>query len=176
MLFIPTQGHLLLHLLLTLLLLIIILTTLFDLLILVIIFHLFTTMYKVFLINLRTGSWTFEFDILAFTEAWLNHSVQSDDLVFQTFHKPERKDRRSDHFGGLLLYVKSGIFYKRKCDLEINGRFYTGPRNIHLNVCTTYQNPSLSLLLFGSSTLSFEADIAILEQVHKYILDTKLFT
>ena len=113
---------------------------------------------------------------MAFTEAWLNHSVQSDDLVFQTFHKPERRDRRSDHFGGLLLYVKSGIFCKRKCDLEINGRFYTGPRNTLLNVCTTYQNPSLSLLLFGSSTLSFEANIAILEQVHKYILDTKLFT
>ena len=63
----------------------------------------------------------FEFDILAFTETWLNPTVQSDDLVFQTFHKPERKDRRSDHFGGLLLYVKSGIFYKRRSDLEING-------------------------------------------------------
>ena len=63
----------------------------------------------------------FEFDILAFTETWLNPTVQSDDLVFQTFHKPERKDRRSDHFGGLLLYVKSEIFYKRRSDLEING-------------------------------------------------------
>ena len=63
----------------------------------------------------------FELDILAFTETWLNPTVQSDDLVFQTFHKPERKDRRSDHFGGLLLYVKSGIFYKRRSDLEING-------------------------------------------------------
>ena len=63
----------------------------------------------------------FELDILAFTETWINPTVQSDDLVFQTFHKPERKDRRSDHFGGLLLYVKSGIFYKRRSDLEING-------------------------------------------------------
>ena len=36
----------------------------------------------------------FEFDILAFTETWtkLNTSIQSDDLVFQSFHKPERKD------------------------------------------------------------------------------------
>ena len=63
----------------------------------------------------------FEFDILAFTETWLNPTVQSDDLVFHTFHKPERKDRRSDHFGGLLLYVKSGILTKRRSDLEING-------------------------------------------------------
>ena len=51
-----------------------------------------------------------------------------------------------------------------------------GPRNSLLNACTTYQNPSLSLLLFGSSTLSLEANIAILEHVHKYILDTKRFT
>ena len=32
-----------------------------------------------------------------------------------------------------------------------------------LNACATYQNPSLSLLLFGSSTLSLETNIAILE-------------
>ena len=55
-------------------------------------------------------------------------------------------------------------------------RFYQGPCNTLLNACTTYQNPSLSLLLFGSSTLSLEANIAILEHVHKYILDTKRFT
>ena len=55
-------------------------------------------------------------------------------------------------------------------------RFYQGPRNTLLNACTTYQNPSLSLLLFGSSTLSLEANIAILEHVHKYIFDTKRFT
>ena len=55
-------------------------------------------------------------------------------------------------------------------------RFYQGPRNTLLNACITYQNPSLSLLLFGSSILSLEASIAILEQVHKYILTTKRFT
>ena len=30
----------------------------------------------------------FECAILAFTETWLNHSSQSADLVFQSFHKP----------------------------------------------------------------------------------------
>ena len=54
-------------------------------------------------------------------------------------------------------------------------RFYQGPRNTLLNAFTNYQNPSLSLL-FGSSTLPLEANIAILEHVHKYILDTKCFT
>ena len=33
-------------------------------------------------------------------------------------------------------------------------RFYQGHRNTLLNACTTYQNPSLNLLPFGSSTFS----------------------
>ena len=91
--FIPTQAHLLLHLLLTLLLLIIVLTTLLDLLILVIIFPLSITAYEVLLNKLDIlEAELFEFDILGFTETWLNPTVQSDDLVFRTFHKPERKD------------------------------------------------------------------------------------
>ena len=64
--FIPIQAHLLLHLLLALLLLIIILTTLLDLLILVIIFPLSITTYKVFLINLT--HWKLNFLNLIF---WL---------------------------------------------------------------------------------------------------------
>ena len=38
-------------------------------------------------------------------------------------------------------------------------RFYQGPRNTLLNACSTYQNPSLSLLFFGSSTLSLKANM-----------------
>ena len=49
-------------------------------------------------------------------------------------------------------------------------RSYQGPRNTLWNACAIYQNSSLSLLLFDSSTLSLEANIAILELVHKYIL------
>ena len=45
--------------------------------------------------------------------------------------------------------------------------------NTLLNASTTYQNSSPSLHLFSSSTLSLEASIAILKQVHKYILDTQ---
>ena len=40
-----------------------------------------------------------------------------------------------------------------------------------LNVCVTKQNPSLNLLLLGSSTFSLATNIARFEQVHTYILD-----
>ena len=61
----------------------------------------------------------FEFDILAFSETWLSQSVTSDDLLLQSFNRPERKDRVWDSHGGVMIYVKEGLHYKRREDLEI---------------------------------------------------------
>ena len=63
----------------------------------------------------------FHFDILAFTETWLSASVETDDLMLESYNKPERKDRIGDPHGGVMLYVKETIFYKRREDLEIRG-------------------------------------------------------
>ena len=48
----------------------------------------------------------FEFDILVFTEAWLGPTIDTDDLILQSYNRPERKDRDSDTHGGVMLYVK----------------------------------------------------------------------
>ena len=45
------------------------------------------------------GTELFEFDILAFSETWLNPSVLSQVLHIQTFRAPERKDRVGDSHG-----------------------------------------------------------------------------
>ncbi|MCG7868583.1 MAG: endonuclease/exonuclease/phosphatase family protein [Candidatus Thiodiazotropha taylori] len=63
----------------------------------------------------------FHFDILAFTETWLSASIETNDLMLESYNKPERKDRVGDHHGGVMLYVKETIFYKRREDLEIRG-------------------------------------------------------
>ena len=47
-----------------------------------------------------------EFDILAFTETWLNPSVPTKDLTIDSYKIPERKDRPGDSHGGVILYVK----------------------------------------------------------------------
>ena len=60
-----------------------------------------------------------DFDILAFTETWLSPTDDTDDLLFQSYNRPERKDRVGDNRGGVLLYVKENIHYKRRLDLEI---------------------------------------------------------
>lgn len=61
----------------------------------------------------------FDFDILAFTETWLNPTVDSDELSLLSYNKPERKDRVGDSHGGVMLYVKETLYYKRRHDLEI---------------------------------------------------------
>ena len=61
----------------------------------------------------------FDFDILAFTETWLTPAIDTDDVLLRSYNAPERKDRVEDNYGGVMLYVKDGIHYKRRRDLEI---------------------------------------------------------
>ena len=46
-----------------------------------------------------------QFDKLAFYETWLNHSVDTEDFFL------ESKDRGCDSHGGVIIYVKEGIYY-----------------------------------------------------------------
>ena len=62
-----------------------------------------------------------EFDILAFTETWLNPSVPTNDLTIDSYKIPEHKDRPGDSHGGVILYVKNNIHYTRRHDLELRG-------------------------------------------------------
>ena len=109
-----------------------------------------------------------DFDILAFTETWLNPSIDSEDLSLISFNKPERKDRIGDSHGGVMLYVKTGIHYKRRADLEISdtesiwielinnhkhilfGLFYRPP-NSDANYYTNIEN-SLALAVYTGLT------------------------
>ena len=60
------------------------------------------------------------FDILAFSETWLDKDITSDELKIDSFSLPERKDR-ADGYGGVIIYVKNHLYYKRRNDLKING-------------------------------------------------------
>ena len=60
------------------------------------------------------------FDVLSFTENWLNDLYSSDDILFPSFQFPERKDRIGDRHGGVIVYVKNNVVYKRRYDLQLN--------------------------------------------------------
>ena len=59
-----------------------------------------------------------EFDILTFSETWLSNSTHSDDLRLPNYSTPERKDRQ-DGYGGVCVYVRNTLNYKRRPEFEI---------------------------------------------------------
>ena len=60
------------------------------------------------------------FDILAFTETWLDNSTSTSDIAFANYQIPFRKDRPTDRHGGVIVYVKDTLSARRRPDLEIN--------------------------------------------------------
>ena len=98
-----------------------------------------------------------EFDILAFSETWLNPSVKNDVLLIDSYREPERKHRQGDSHGGVMIYIKDSIHYKRRHDLEPFGiegiwiemvlrhkhvlfGLYYRPPNSELNYATIIEN------------------------------------
>ena len=91
-----------------------------------------------------------DFDILAFTETWLHPNISDEELQIQSFCKPERKDRMNDPHGGVLIYIKDTIHYKRRLDLEPAGIecIWTEIilRNKHILFGAFYRPPNSSVM------------------------------
>ena len=60
------------------------------------------------------------FDICCFTESWLHDGISSEDIIFQNYSLPFRRDRPTDNHGGVLVYVRDNITAFRRRDLEPN--------------------------------------------------------
>ena len=61
------------------------------------------------------------FDVIALTEIWLSENVSTDEIMFHNYQVPFRKDRITNSYGGVIVYVKDNIPCKRRLDLEIDG-------------------------------------------------------
>ena len=60
-----------------------------------------------------------DFDILSFSESWLNRSHTDESLKLSNYQTPFRNDRGpSKSGGGVILYVKDNINVSRRDDLE----------------------------------------------------------
>ena len=105
------------------------------------------------------GPELFEFDILAFSETWLKPSISSDDLHLHSFRKPERKDRTGDSHGGVIIYVKEDIYYKRRLDLEPRGTeciwIELILKNKHILFGLFYRPPNSDAIYFSAVEDSF---------------------
>jgi hypothetical protein len=61
------------------------------------------------------------FNILCFTETWLNTNVANQDISLDNFQPPVRKDRVDRLGGGVAIYVKNDYHVVHRNDLEILG-------------------------------------------------------
>lgn len=106
-----------------------------------------------------------DFDVIAFSETWLHESVSQQDIRIPHYHPPIRKDRETDHYGGVAIYIKDNIFYKRRHDLETQG--------IEC-ICAEIQISKSKTVLFGTfyrapnlpvaSITSLEHSIALIQK------------
>ena len=60
-------------------------------------------------VQLDTTNECQEFDILSFSETWLNSSVTNGDIFLLSYYLPERKYRVADSHGGVIFYIKFHI-------------------------------------------------------------------
>ena len=60
-----------------------------------------------------------DFDCLSFTETHLDDNIDNAEIFLTTdFSAPYRKDR-TNHGGGILVYINNNLMHKRRQDLEI---------------------------------------------------------
>ena len=59
-----------------------------------------------------------EYDIICVSETKLNNLVETAKLKIDGFHDPIRRDRQYNNGGGLLVYIKNNIHFKRRPDIE----------------------------------------------------------
>lgn len=60
---------------------------------------------------------TEDFDIIGITETHLDNSVKNDEIVIPNYYEPIRRDRNR-YGGGVAIYIRKNISYKRRQDLE----------------------------------------------------------
>ena len=104
-----------------------------------------------------------EFDILCFTESWLNSSTDDKDIHIPGFNTPFRQDRLDRPGGGIIVYCKDHLSAKRRPDLEINGieclwiQFLLKSEKYLLG--TFYRPPNSSSYIWNIIEQSFELAI-----------------
>ena len=90
-----------------------------------------------------------QYDIVVFTESWLNPKISNDDLRIANFDPPYRNDRDNCIGGGVAIYVRTGITSSRRDDM-IGGDIEAicievSIRNHKLLLCGIYRPPNSGL-------------------------------
>ena len=71
-------------------------------------------------IDLLSAELSDYYDIICVSETKLNDTVKTFDLEIDGFRIPLRKDRQINYGGGLMIYIKNNLCFKRRTELESN--------------------------------------------------------
>ena len=90
-----------------------------------------------------------QYDIVVFTESWLNPNISNNDIRIANFDPPYKKDRDNRIGGGVAIYVRTGITSTRRDDM-IHGDIEAicievSIRNHNLLLCGIYRPPNSGL-------------------------------
>ncbi|MCG8033229.1 MAG: hypothetical protein JAZ03_13755 [Candidatus Thiodiazotropha taylori] len=124
------------------------------------------------------------FDVISLTETWLNDTITNQDIAFNNFQLPFRRDRIGDSHGGIAVYVKTGIPCKRRDDLELINIecmwLEVNIRNRKILVGTFYRPPNSTPLVLNEIENSIGlavdtgiTDIIVLGDFNLNILNTQ---
>jgi exonuclease III len=61
-----------------------------------------------------------DFDIITLNETWLDEKIDSQSLLLEGYQEPFRKDRKTNRYGGVMIYLKNQIPSRGRLDLEID--------------------------------------------------------
>ncbi|KAK3087298.1 hypothetical protein FSP39_004356 [Pinctada imbricata] len=108
-----------------------------------------------------------DFDLLCFTESWLNSDTDDNDIILTGFQKPFRNDRNDRPGGGVIVYAKKNVYCKRRYDFELPGLecIWIEIKNRHNHLlCGTFYRPPNSQsnvwdLIENSIELAFDSNI-----------------
>ena len=57
-------------------------------------------------------------DIVCLTETWLGPRFKQNQLRITNFDAPARRDREGQEYGGVCVYIRSGLPWKHRTDYE----------------------------------------------------------
>ena len=111
--------------------------------------------------------------ILGLSESKLKECHLESVFCIEGFQKPIRKDRLEDGGGGIIVYVKEGVIFKRRNDLESNNL-----ECVWIEICPTNSRSFLVCFMYRhpSSTITWNEcfenclDIVLGEEKEFYIL------
>lgn len=87
------------------------------------------------------------YDIITLSETWLSSTTSNTDLALPGFQEIIRRDRPT-FAGGVAVYVREGIAFKRLCDLECQNIEHIWLQVCTLEgkllICTVYRPPSFN--------------------------------